>query len=71
MKHCWQHKLQKELAAQHLANTIQELGYAPDLLTRLAYQYQNEKRDVEFAVIRPADLIGDGQTVNGKIAGIL
>ena len=51
------HKLQKELAAQHLANTIQELGYAPDLLTRLAYQYQNEKRDVEFAVIRPADLI--------------
>ena len=50
-------KLQKELAAQHLANTIQELGYAPDLLTRLAYQYQNEKRDVEFAVIRPEDLI--------------
>lgn len=50
-------KLQKELAAQHLANTIQELGYAPDLLTKLAYQYQNEKRDVEFAVIRPEDLI--------------
>ncbi len=50
-------KLQKELAAQHLANTIQELGYSPDLLTKLAYQYQNEKRDVEFAVIRPEDLI--------------
>ena len=50
-------KLQKELAAQHLSNTIQELGYAPDLLAKLAYQYQNEKRDVEFAVIRPADLI--------------
>ena len=50
-------KLQKELAAQHLANTVQDLGYAPDLLTRLAYQYQNEKRDVEFAVIRPEDLI--------------
>ena len=50
-------KLQKELAAQHLANTIQELGYSPDLLTKLAYQYQNEKRDIEFAVIRPEDLI--------------
>ncbi len=49
-------KLQKELAQQHLSNTVQELGYAPDLMAKLAYQFQNEKRDVEFALIRPTDL---------------
>jgi len=60
-------KLQKELTAQHLVNTIQELGYAPDLLTRLAYQYQNEKRDIEFTVIRPADLIVSAEPSTEKL----
>lgn len=39
-------KLQDELASQHLTNAIQTIAFAPDLMVKLAYKYQNEKRDV-------------------------
>lgn len=46
-------KLEKELAFQHVANTVRALGYAPQKLVKLAYQYQNEKRNVSYLILDP------------------
>ena len=40
------HKLQDELASQHLTNAIQGIAYAPNLMSKFIYKYQNEKRNV-------------------------
>ena len=40
------HKLQDELASQHLSNAIQGVAYAPNLMSKFIYKYQNEKRNV-------------------------
>lgn len=44
-------KLSDELALRHLTDTIERLGYAPDVLARLLYQYQHEKRNVSGLLI--------------------
>lgn len=44
-------KLSDELALRHLTDTVERLGYAPDVLARLLYQYQNEKRNVSALLI--------------------
>ena len=39
-------KLQDELASQHLTNAIKSVSYAPNLMSKIAYKHQNEKRNV-------------------------
>lgn len=44
-------ELQAQLATQHLTNSIQAIAYRPDILARLVYQYQGEKRDITALVV--------------------
>lgn len=51
--------LQKDLAFQHLTNTIHRLGYNPDSLSQLMYKYLNEKRDITYILVDPKRIIVD------------
>ena len=50
------HKLRKELAMNHLNNTITDLGYNPLVLAEAIYKYKNEKRSVLLGTIKPEDI---------------
>ncbi len=50
------HKLRKELAMNHLNNTITDLGYNPLVLAEAIYKYKNEKRTVLLGTIKPEDI---------------
>lgn len=40
------HKLQEELASQHLSRALQSIAYTPTEMVKADYKYKNEKRDV-------------------------
>lgn len=50
------HKLRKELAMNHLNNTITDLGYNPTILAEAIYKYKNEKRSVLLGTVKPEDI---------------
>ena len=50
------HKLRKELAMNHLNNTITDLGYNPTILAEAIYKYKNEKRSVVLGTIKPENV---------------
>ncbi len=50
------HQLKKELAFKHMTDSVQGLGYAPDILAKAAYAFKNEKRDIDMLVLAPENI---------------
>ncbi len=50
------YKLKKELAFKHLTDSVQGLGYAPEILAKAAYAYKNEKRDIDALLLNPENV---------------
>lgn len=60
-------KLQDELATKHLTNAIQNVAYTPDLMLKLAYKYQNEKRDVTALHVETDKIVIDTKPTEDEL----
>ncbi len=61
------HQLKKELAFKHLTDSVQGLGYAPEVLAKAAYAFKNEKRDIDILVLAPNQVTISAQPTEQEI----